>query len=66
MLFGSKLAPANPWNANTLEWTAPTPIPHGNWGPETPLVCRGPYDYAVTDGRDVHAPQSSQELVLPG
>src|SRR5215510_10888925 len=24
-------AEANPWKANTLEWTAPSPIPHGNW-----------------------------------
>ena len=40
-------APANPWNATTLEWTAPSPPPHGNWGPELPHVYNGPYEYSV-------------------
>jgi len=40
----------NPWNANTLEWTAESPPPHGNW-PELPRVYRGPYEYSVP-GRD--------------
>src|SRR5206468_2802502 len=31
-LFAGKPAPLNPWNANTLEWTAPSPPPHLNWG----------------------------------
>jgi cytochrome c oxidase subunit 1 len=40
-------APANPWEANTLEWTAPSPPPHLNWGPGLPRVERGPYEYSV-------------------
>jgi cytochrome c oxidase subunit 1 len=40
----------NPWNANTLEWTAESPPPHGNW-PELPRVYRGPYEYSAP-GRD--------------
>jgi cytochrome c oxidase subunit 1 len=45
-----KRAGANPWNANTLEWLAPSPPPHGNFA-EMPTVYRAPYEYAVP-GRD--------------
>ncbi|PYS34444.1 MAG: hypothetical protein DMG14_29450 [Acidobacteria bacterium] len=30
-LFRGPQAMKNPWKANTLEWTAPAPIPHWNW-----------------------------------
>jgi len=44
-LFAGKVAERNPWQANTLEWTAPSPPPHGNF--ETvPVVYRGPYEYS--------------------
>ena len=36
---------SNPWNANGLEWTTPSPAPHGNF-PEVPTVYRGPYEYS--------------------
>jgi cytochrome c oxidase subunit I len=36
----------NPWEATTLEWTAPSPPPHGNFK-TTPVVYRGPYEYSV-------------------
>ena len=36
----------NPWNATTLEWTAPSPPPHGNFA-TPPTVYRGPYEYSV-------------------
>jgi cytochrome c oxidase subunit 1 len=49
-LFRGEKAPKNPWNANTLEWTADSPPPHGNWK-ELPRVYRGPYEYSVP-GRD--------------
>jgi cytochrome c oxidase subunit 1 len=35
----------NPWNANGLEWTAPSPPGHGNFD-ILPVVYRGPYEYA--------------------
>ncbi|MDH4348836.1 MAG: cytochrome c oxidase subunit I, partial [Gemmatimonadota bacterium] len=39
-------APKNPWESNTLEWTADSPPPHGNWPPDQmPVVYRGPYEY---------------------
>ena len=44
-LFAGKKAEDNPWQANTLEWSAPSPPPHGNF--ETvPTVYRGPYEYS--------------------
>ena len=44
LFWGEKVGP-NPWEANTLEWTAPSPPPHGNF--ETmPTVYRGPYEYS--------------------
>jgi len=45
-MFKGRVAEKNPWNANTLEWIAPSPPPHGNF--ETvPTVYRGPYEYSV-------------------
>ena len=29
--MSTEKAPDNPWKANTLEWVAPTPPPHGNF-----------------------------------
>ena len=35
----------NPWHANGLEWSAPSPPGHGNF--DVPPVCyRGPYEYS--------------------
>ncbi len=36
----------NPWEATTLEWTAPSPPPHGNFA-TPPVAYRGPYEYSV-------------------
>ena len=49
-LISGKKAGKNPWKANTLEWTADSPPPHGNWK-ELPTVYRGPYEYS-TPGRE--------------
>ena len=35
----------NPWNANGLEWTAPSPPGHGNFD-IPPVVYHGPYEYS--------------------
>jgi len=45
-MFKGEKAPKNPWNSNTLEWTAESPPPHGNWS-EFPTVYRSPYEYSV-------------------
>ncbi|MCS7155228.1 MAG: cbb3-type cytochrome c oxidase subunit I [Bacteroidetes bacterium] len=52
-------APANPWQATTLEWQAPSPPPHGNWGPELPVVHRWAYDYAVPGAAEDYVPQTT-------
>jgi cytochrome c oxidase subunit 1 len=36
----------NPWEATTLEWTAPNRPPHGNFL-TTPVAYRGPYEYSL-------------------
>jgi cytochrome c oxidase subunit 1 len=36
----------NPWEATTLEWTAPSPPPHGNFL-TPPVAYRGPYEYSL-------------------
>jgi cytochrome c oxidase subunit 1 len=54
MFYGKKVG-RNPWGANGLEWSAPSPPGHGNF--DVPPVCyRGPYEYsgpeAVALGQD--------------
>jgi cytochrome c oxidase subunit 1 len=43
---GGKKVGANPWDATTLEWAAPSPPPHGNFE-HPPEAYRGPYEYSV-------------------
>ena len=45
-IFYGKKGPRNPWNATTLEWTAPQEHIHGNWYGPLPTVYRWPYDYS--------------------
>ncbi len=45
-LFKGPKAGNNPWEANGLEWVAPSPPPHGNWDGELLTVYRGPYEYS--------------------
>jgi len=51
-------APENPWEAATLEWTAPSPPPHGNWPGPLPVVYRWPYEYGVAAGGLDYLPQT--------
>ena len=63
--FGPK-AGRNPWNANTLEWQAPSPPPHGNFA-TVPIVHRAPYEYSVPGMVEDYLPQTSppQTVSLP-
>ncbi len=56
-MFQGEKAPKNPWKANTLEWTADSPPPHGNWK-ELPQVYRGPYEYSVPGREKDYWPQN--------
>ena len=54
--YGRKVSD-NPWEATTLEWSAPSPPPHGNF--TRPIVAyRGPYEYSVPGHPTDFTPQS--------
>ena len=59
--FKGEKAGANPWSANTLEWTASSPPPHGNWGDSEPEVHRWPYDYSLPGRAEDFTPQTVPE-----
>ena len=50
----------NPWEATTLEWSAPSPPGHGNFLTE-PIVYRGPYEYSVPGAAKDFTPQFEPE-----
>jgi cytochrome c oxidase subunit 1 len=50
----------NPWEATTLEWSAPSPPGHGNFLTE-PVVYRGPYEYSVPGAAKDFTPQFEPE-----
>jgi cytochrome c oxidase subunit 1 len=58
-LFAGKKAERNPWQANTLEWVATSPPPHGNFEVQ-PVVYRGPYEYSSPEVKEDWLPQDKQ------
>ncbi len=56
MFFG-KPAGRNPWHANGLEWSAPSPPGHGNFDFQ-PVVYRGPYEYGSPEVQTDYYPQT--------
>jgi len=59
-LFRGPKAERNPWQATTLEWQAPSPPPHLNWGATLPTVYRGPYEYSSPEVPEDYLPQTRQ------
>ena len=59
LLFGKKVD-RNPWGATTLEWSAPSPPPHGNFE-HLPVVYREPYEYSVPGLKNDFWPQDMKE-----
>jgi len=57
-MFRGKVAPLNPWNSNTLEWTTPVNVGHGNWVGDIPAVYRWPYDYSKPGAPQDFIPQN--------
>jgi cytochrome c oxidase subunit 1 len=55
--FKGKRAGENPWEANGLEWTTPSPPGHGNWPGEIPEVHRWPYEYSPPGAAKDHVMQ---------
>ena len=58
-IFRGKLAPANPWKSNTMEWTTPRFPKHGNWPGAIPKVFRWSYDYSKPGAKDDFIPQTT-------
>jgi cytochrome c oxidase subunit 1 len=56
--FSGEKAGKNPWKANTLEWTTPSPPGHGNWPDGLPNCYRGPYEYSHPDTVEDYWPQN--------
>jgi cytochrome c oxidase subunit 1 len=56
-LLKGRRAEANPWQATTLEWTVPSPPPHGNFE-AIPVVRRWAYEYGVPTADGDFAVQS--------
>jgi len=48
---GPQVSEQDPWQANTLEWTTPSPPPHGNWPGPIPEAHRGPYEFGPSGER---------------
>jgi cytochrome c oxidase subunit I len=57
-IFRGRKASANPWKANTLEWTTPINPGHGNWPGPIPAVYRWAYDYSKPGAEDDFIPQT--------
>ena len=64
-MFRGEKATDNPWQANTLEWTLPSPVTlHGNF--ETvPRVYHGPYEYSVPGFEQDYIMQTTPVKDLP-
>ncbi|MBI3024984.1 MAG: cbb3-type cytochrome c oxidase subunit I, partial [Candidatus Tectomicrobia bacterium] len=56
-LFRGRPAAENPWEGTTLEWTTPSPPPHGNWPGELPRVYNSPYGYGLPGADGDWVPQ---------
>ena len=56
-LLRGRKAEDNPWLANTVEWTAATPPPHGNFD-KIPTVYHGPYEYSSDQVKEDWLPQT--------
>jgi cytochrome c oxidase subunit 1 len=57
-LAKGRAAEANPWHATTLEWTVPSPPPHGNFAAD-PVVQRWAYEYGIDTPAGDFAVQTS-------
>jgi cytochrome c oxidase subunit 1 len=58
-------APANPWEATTLEWSIPSPPPFDNFAGVHPVIHHGPYEYSVPGAPKDYVMQTDPPLV-PG
>ncbi len=64
-MFRGRPAGMNPWRDNGLEWTVPSPPPHGNFA-ATPKVLHGPYEFSHPDTGEDFLPQDQPLPTRPG
>jgi cytochrome c oxidase subunit I len=64
-IFWGRKATVNPWHSNTLEWTTPVELGHGNWPGKIPYVYRWPYDYSKPGAKDDYIPQNVPYAATP-
>jgi len=64
--FKGPIAPENPWEATSLEWTIPSPPPHNNFGDVHPVVYHDPYQYGVESSTGDYLMQNSPEQLKSG
>ncbi len=57
-IYAGRKTTQNPWKSNTLEWTTPVEMGHGNWPGDLPIVHRWPYDYSNPDHEEDFVPQT--------
>src|SRR5262249_35240349 len=68
-LWRGRVAPANPWQVGTLEWSVPSPPPHHNFD-ALPVVTLGPHELGnpyvrARLGRDWIGQTEAAELAAP-
>jgi len=62
--FQGEVAPANPWEATSLEWSTPSsPPPFDNFGGKLPVVYHDPYQYGVEGSNGDYVMQDSPEQI---
>jgi cytochrome c oxidase subunit 1 len=58
--FRGARAGENPWEDNGLEWTVPSPPPHGNFA-TVPTVYHGAYEYSAPGVEEDFLPQNQPQ-----
>ena len=62
--FKGEPAPANPWEATSLEWSTPSsPPPFDNFGGKLPVVYHDPYQYGIEGSTGDYVMQDSPEQI---
>ncbi|HEY1676150.1 MAG TPA: cbb3-type cytochrome c oxidase subunit I [Candidatus Sulfotelmatobacter sp.] len=62
--YRGAVAPANPWQATSLEWSTPSsPPPFDNFGGKLPTVYHDPYQYGVEGSSGDYVMQDSPEQI---
>ena len=62
--YWGKPAPANPWEATSLEWSTPSsPPPFDNFGGKLPVVYHDPYQYGIEGSSGDYVMQTSPEKI---